>query len=283
MHHEYDITIKQIIDADPLGFLHSLGLPGESATLMDTDIAVTAQADRVIFVKSSTGDYVTHIEAQSTYKQGKAADAQYYNLSAERSSGLTVKTVFVLLRPAAQGPEMSGRRRNESHTFRFRVVRMWTVDPNVYLDGPVSLLPLAMISAIAPEKLPDVVNLAAKRLSSELPEAEASTKWLESAILLGLYYDENFVKSLLGGVSTMQDSSVYQAIKSEGRVEGRVEGRIEGKEELLSLQLQRRFSTLPSDLTEQLDKLSTQQMNELGLALFDFTSLSELEEWLRSH
>jgi hypothetical protein len=160
---------------------------------------------------------------------------------------------------------------------------MWTVDPHVYLDGPVSLLPLAMISAIAPEKLPDVVNLAAKRLSSELPEAEASTKWLESAILLGLYYDENFVKSLLGGVSTMQDSSVYQAIKSEGRVEGRVEGRIEGKEELLSLQLQRRFSTLPSDLTEQLDKLSTQQMNELGLALFDFTSLSELEEWLRSH
>ena len=75
--------------------------------------------------------------------------------------------------------------------------------------------------------------------------------------------------------STMQDSSVYQAIKAEGEVEG--------KKELLSLLLERRFSTVPVDITEQLDRLSTQQMNELGLALFDFTSLSELEDWLRAH
>jgi hypothetical protein len=271
MHNEYDITIKQIIDADPLAFVHSLGMPGDSATLVDTDIAVTAQADRVIFVACSTGDYLLHIEAQSTYKQGKAAAAQFYNMSLEKSSGRLVRTVFVLMRPEAQGPEMSGVRENETHTFRFRVVRMWLVDPKVYLEGPISLLPLGMIAAVARQGLPEVVSLAAKRLASEVTEEEASTKWLESAILLGLYYDEDFVKTLFGGVSTMQDSTVYQAILAEG------------KEELLSLQLERRFSTLSADITEQLDKLSPQQMNELGLALFDFTSLSELENWLRSH
>jgi len=68
----------------------------------------------------------------------------------------------------------------------------------------------------------------------------------------------------------MQDSTVYHAILAEG------------KEELLSLQLERRFSTLPADITEQVDNLSPQQMNELDLALFDFTSLTELKERLYS-
>ena len=279
MHNPYDVTIKQIIDADPLAFVHSLGLPGESATLLDTDIAMTAQSDRVIYVTCSTGDYILHIQAQSTYKQGKAAAAQFYNMSVEKTSGQLVRTIFVLLRPAADGPEMSGVRENETHTFRFRVVRTWLIDPKVFLDGPISLLPLAMIAAVAPEDLPQIVSHAARRLGSEANEAQASTKWMESAILLGLFYDENFVNALLRGVFTMQDSSVYRAILAEGEAKGKAEG----KEELLSLQLQRRFSTLPAGITQQLDKLSPQQMNELGLALFDFTGLSELEDWLRSH
>ena len=67
-----------------------------------------------------------------------------------------------------------------------------------------------------------------------------------------------------------------------GRQEGEQEGRQKGKEELLSFLLQKRFSTLPPDITVRLDRLTPEQMNELGLALFQFTSLSELENWLSS-
>ena len=64
------------------------------------------------------------------------------------------------------------------------------------------------------------------------------------------------------------------------REEGRQEGRQEGKEELLSLLIEQRFSTMPTQITKSLDALSSEQMNELGKALFSFTSLSELEDWL---
>ncbi|MGO8670612.1 MAG: DUF4351 domain-containing protein [Capsulimonadaceae bacterium] len=65
-----------------------------------------------------------------------------------------------------------------------------------------------------------------------------------------------------------------------GRQEGRQEGRLEGREELLARQLQHRFSTLPDAITERLDKLTPEQTTELGIALLDFTSLSQLEDWL---
>ena len=60
----------------------------------------------------------------------------------------------------------------------------------------------------------------------------------------------------------------------------RREGRQEGKEEVLTLQLQGRFSSLPATVTERLDKLTADQLNSLALEIFDFKSLVELEEWL---
>ncbi|MGO8669978.1 MAG: DUF4351 domain-containing protein [Capsulimonadaceae bacterium] len=74
---------------------------------------------------------------------------------------------------------------------------------------------------------------------------------------------------------------------------------LDAKVELLSLMLQHRFSTMPTAVTEQLDRLSPEQMDELGVALLDFRSprrsvatgaditpsarsLTDLEDWLRS-
>ncbi len=77
----------------------------------------------------------------------------------------------------------------------------------------------------------------------------------------------------------MQESSLYRAILAEGEAKGKAEG----KEELLTRQLQRRFSTLPAGITASLDKLTSEELNELGDELFDFTSLADLEAWLARH
>ena len=37
---------------------------------------------------------------------------------------------------------------------------------------------------------------------------------------------------------------------------------------------------MPDHITKSLDALSSDQMNDLAIALFSFTSLSELEDWL---
>jgi flagellar biosynthesis/type III secretory pathway protein FliH len=68
--------------------------------------------------------------------------------------------------------------------------------------------------------------------------------------------------------------------KEEGRQEGRIEGRQEGKEELVVQQIQRRLGAISPPVLERLNRLSAEQLNELGVALLDFKTLAELENWL---
>jgi hypothetical protein len=62
---------------------------------------------------------------------------------------------------------------------------------------------------------------------------------------------------------------------------GRQEGRQEGELALILRQLTRRFDRLPESLQSQIEALSLSQLESLGDALLDFTSLADLQEWLR--
>jgi flagellar biosynthesis/type III secretory pathway protein FliH len=66
----------------------------------------------------------------------------------------------------------------------------------------------------------------------------------------------------------------------KGREEGKQEGRQEGKEELVARLIQRRLGAVSPQLLEQLAHLSSEQLNELGVALLDFTTAADLETWL---
>jgi predicted transposase YdaD len=76
---------------------------------------------------------------------------------------------------------------------------------------------------------------------------------------------------------------IISSYRREGRQEGREEGRQEGKEELACLILEDRFSTLPEGLTQRLDKLTSEQLNELCIASLRFSSLDDLDQWLNNH
>jgi predicted transposase YdaD len=58
-------------------------------------------------------------------------------------------------------------------------------------------------------------------------------------------------------------------------------GRQEGELALILRQLTRRFDRLPESLESQIEALSLSQLESLGDALLDFTSLNDLQEWLR--
>ena len=62
--------------------------------------------------------------------------------------------------------------------------------------------------------------------------------------------------------------------------EGQQKGRHEGKEELVARLITRRFGSVSEETTKRLDQLSSDQLNELGVALFDFASAADLEDWL---
>ena len=53
-----------------------------------------------------------------------------------------------------------------------------------------------------------------------------------------------------------------------------------GKETLVMRQLRRRFSAVPDEVTARIDRLSAEQLDDLGEALLDFGAVSNLEQWL---
>ena len=73
-----------------------------------------------------------------------------------------------------------------------------------------------------------------------------------------------------------------EIMTSWGR-EGMEKGRQQGKEELVARLLRRRFGSVPTQVIGRLDRLTAEQLNELGEALFDFTKVTDVETWLSQH
>ena len=62
----------------------------------------------------------------------------------------------------------------------------------------------------------------------------------------------------------------------------RQEGLQRGEQLLIIRQLNRRIGTMDSSLIQQVQKLPVEQLEELGEALLDFTSVTDLQTWLQS-
>ena len=85
----------------------------------------------------------------------------------------------------------------------------------------------------------------------------------------------------------MRGSVIYQEIREDGLLEGRQLGLLEGrKDEALSLLtrlLIRRIGSIALETREQIQTLSVEELEDLGEALLDFSSASDLTNWLNEH
>jgi predicted transposase YdaD len=78
-------------------------------------------------------------------------------------------------------------------------------------------------------------------------------------------------------------TSVEELGFERGHQAGRQEGRQEGERLLILRQLVRRVGVLPAGVQLKVESLSLEQLETLGEALLDFTSMADLEGWLQSH
>ena len=66
-------------------------------------------------------------------------------------------------------------------------------------------------------------------------------------------------------------------------IKGRQEGRLEGQQELIMRQLLRRLGNVEWETQSRIRRLSIEQLENLGEAILDFTSPSDLITWLQIH
>ncbi|TVP60811.1 MAG: DUF4351 domain-containing protein [Nodularia sp. (in: Bacteria)] len=69
---------------------------------------------------------------------------------------------------------------------------------------------------------------------------------------------------------TLKETRVYREIKEEG------------ERALILRQLTRRVGELSSDVLQRVETLSLEQLENLGEALLDFTSMDDLDVWLET-
>lgn len=70
--------------------------------------------------------------------------------------------------------------------------------------------------------------------------------------------------------------------RQEGEQRGLQRGLQQGEQQLIIRQLNRRIGEIESSLIQKIQKLSVEQLEELGEALLDFTSVTDLQTWLQS-
>jgi predicted transposase YdaD len=139
-----------------------------------------------------------------------------------------VRTVVVLLRPAADSPALTGLRQRSFpeelpyNVFGYRVIRVWQIPPGQLLAGGLGTLPLAPISAVTEGELPGIIKQMERRLRRPEARRRAGQLWAATYILLGLRHSPTVAQALLQGVLSMKESTTYQAILQEGLAEGAV-------------------------------------------------------------
>lgn len=77
---------------------------------------------------------------------------------------------------------------------------------------------------------------------------------------------------------TFEETRVYREIKQEGREQGREQ---EAQSLILRL-LTRRVGELPQQTRQRVENLDLEQLENLGEALLDFSSMADLQTWLEA-
>lgn len=233
----FDATTKHLLERHPSDWLAFAGLGPGPATLLNVDLStVTASADHVLRVEGEE-PWLAHFELQAGRDADLLRRLRLYNVLLNYRHDLPVQSVAVILRPEADGPELTGMLRQVLpggrvyHEFRHLVVRAWEKPVEEILGGGIGTLPLAPICDVPVADLPGVIRRMDERFRAEVPVSEVAVLWSATFILMGLRHPPDLVSTLLRGVRGMKESSTYQMILQEGRAEGRAEGLAEGKAE----------------------------------------------------
>lgn len=222
----YDVATRRLIEGDPEGWLAWIGLPPDGPVeSIESDVGtVLAAVDKVLRVEGPA-PWIAHLELQSRRDPRLPARMVQYNALLLHRHQVVVESTVILLRPEADGPELTGRFEQHGPTgfrtisFGYHVIRLWERPVEEILGGSLGILPLAPLADVEPAQLPGIVSRLDARFSQEAPPTVAEELRAATFLLLGLRYDPRTAREVTRTMSWLQDSSTYHALLDEGRVD----------------------------------------------------------------
>jgi predicted transposase YdaD len=272
----FDNLCKLLSEKHPARFASwVLGTPQTEATVLKTELSIEPiRADYITFLQLQ--GRILHLEFQTKIESTPPLPLRMldYWVRLYRLYRLPITQVVVLLLPPKDDSEIVTAFRVENTRHEYRVIRMWEENPEPFLQDS-ALLPLASLTATNQPQilLEQIVQRVNQVQTTQRPEISAYTQ-----ILAGLKFKKDLIRKLFRE-GMMRESVIYQEILEEGEQRGEKKG--EQRERSLVLrQLTRKLGELPPEIREQVETLSLEQLENLGEALLDFTSLLDLQAWL---
>ena len=239
----FDASLKDLIESHAEDWARFLGAQDvRRVRVVDADVAtVSAAADKVLVVESGLGEYVLHSELQSRHDGGLPRRSWWYSSVFHWRLSLPVHSVIVLLRPEADGPDLTGSyavqgvgAERPTILFHYEVLRVWQAPVSQFLESGLGVLPLAPLADSAKGHLPEVLRTIDQRLRQEASVDEANKLRAATTVLLGLRHDRATIEQSLKGLWTMweqvlEDSWVVQEFIRRGERIGEERGEKRGE------------------------------------------------------
>ena len=266
----FDNVCKLLAEKYPTEFARwLLTVEPQRIKVLKTELSIEPiRADSLTFLQ--TENRILHIEFQTRAKSDTPIPFRMldYSVRLKRQYDVPVTQVVIFLQETSNEIAYTTEYVDETTTHRYQVVRMWEQDSKLFLDNP-ALLPLAPLTQTnSPQGLLSQVAQSVARISDRDTRQDIAAY---TEILAGLRFQKDLIRQLLSE-DIMQESVIYQDILQKG----------EQKEafRFLSRQLNRCFGEIDSPIIERIRVLSTEQLENLGEALFDFPNVADLEAWL---
>ena len=299
----YDASTKSLFEYQPEALLYLVdeALLEYEVSVLDSDLAVTAAADKVLRIDRAAdegGPWVSVFDMQAGPNPDLPVRATHYKVLAIYRHGLPARSVIILLSPRADHPSLTGRweQPGDEHvnavSSEYDVIRIWQVPTDKVLAGPVGLLPLAPLTLpkqTSEAELSGVIGKIAQRFEKEAPEEKVADLWTATHFLMGLKYPDALIELVLQGVHGMKESVTYQRAVQEGLEKGREQGleqglekglekgRIDGERRLLLRLGTKRFGPPSPTVAAALENIdSLERLEELGERIFDAESWESL-------
>jgi hypothetical protein len=220
----YDASLNALIEAGPADWVNFLapkaGLTPDPAEVLDTDLSVTAQADKA-FRLAGPPAAILHVELEGNPRRGIPADLLRYNVLLGHGREEPVYSVIVLIRPKAVAADLTGVYSRPNLEFRYAVVKVWEESVESLLAGGPATAPLALLTD---ESVADPAG-AVERFHGRLhqPDVDATLAkevWHKAYVLGGLRHAEKLLADLFARYNMiLEESTTYQGILAKGRVD----------------------------------------------------------------
>ncbi|HBL58444.1 MAG TPA: hypothetical protein DDZ80_07985 [Cyanobacteria bacterium UBA8803] len=267
----YDNACKYLAEKYPAAFTNwLLGVPSPDIEVLKTELTnEPIRADAITFLR--TANQILHIEFQTLPYSETPLPLRMldYSVRLKRQYRCDVVQVIIFLQATASEMAFTQEYRDRTTSHRYQVIRLWEQDPALFLSVP-GLLPLATLTQT---DNPQALLMQVATQIATIPDREQQQTIAScTQIFAGLRFEKDIIRQLFRE-EMMQGSVIYQDILQQGREQ---EAR-----SLIERQLKWRLGKLEPSLMARVRSLSIALLEVLGVALLDFSEVTDLVDWLK--